>query len=47
LFLVAEKPSEKKPDHYKNIDADYYGFRDEDDGELLEYENNLQKECNC
>lgn len=29
---------------YKDIDADYYGYRDEEDGELLEYEAALEKE---
>ena len=24
---------------YRNVDADYYGYRDEEDGTLLEFEN--------
>lgn len=29
---------------YRNVDADYYGYRDEEDGEILEYEAEREKE---
>ncbi|KAK9768094.1 NineTeen Complex (NTC) component [Basidiobolus ranarum] len=29
---------------YRNVNADYYGYRDEDDGILLEYEEQQEKE---
>ena len=29
-------------DLYKNVDADYYGYRDEEDGTLLEYEREIE-----
>lgn len=30
-------------DFYKFVDADYYGYRDEEDGRVLEYEQQYQK----
>lgn len=30
----------------KDIDADYYGYRDDDDGILLPLEMRAEKECN-
>jgi pre-mRNA-splicing factor ISY1 len=32
-----------RKDMYKNIDADYYGFRDEEDGKLAVYEEEFGK----
>ena len=29
----------------KNIDADYYGYRDEDDGVLIPLEAELEQKC--
>ena len=29
----------------KNIDADYYGYRDEDDGVLVPLELDYEKQC--
>lgn len=45
--LIFEKiaPSPQKRtrfDLYKNVDADYYGYRDEEDGTLLEYEREIE-----
>ncbi|CAB4417443.1 unnamed protein product [Rhizophagus irregularis] len=40
-----EAPSPQKRtrfDLYKNVDADYYGYRDEEDGSLLEYEREIE-----
>ncbi|GES74265.1 pre-mRNA-splicing factor ISY1 homolog [Rhizophagus clarus] len=40
-----EAPSPQKRtrfDLYKNVDADYYGYRDEEDGTLLEYEREIE-----
>ncbi|CAG8574396.1 6807_t:CDS:2 [Paraglomus occultum] len=35
-------PKRTRFDLYKNVDADYYGYRDEEDGTLLEYERERQ-----
>lgn len=35
---VPEPVKETRHELYKRVDADYYGYRDEDDGILLEYE---------
>jgi pre-mRNA-splicing factor ISY1 len=32
-----------RKDMYKNIDADYYGFRDEEDGKLAVYEKEFEE----
>ncbi|OMJ27430.1 Pre-mRNA-splicing factor ISY1-like protein [Smittium culicis] len=44
-LLVKDQPSGKKKTRHslnKNVDSDYYGYRDEDpDGELLEYEERV------
>jgi pre-mRNA-splicing factor ISY1 len=46
-LLEAAKPlpSTKKAraDLRKNVDADYYGYRDEDDGLLIEYEETQEE----
>ncbi|KAJ9057309.1 NineTeen Complex (NTC) component [Entomophthora muscae] len=31
---------------YRNVDADYYGYRDEADGELLDYEKSIETQRN-
>ncbi len=31
----------------QRVDADYYGYRDEDDGILLNYEISLEGQCKC
>ncbi|KAF7725949.1 NineTeen Complex (NTC) component [Apophysomyces ossiformis] len=36
--------SRSRGEIYKNIDADYYGYRDEEDGALLEYEREHEKD---
>ena len=33
-----------EPDLYKRVDADYYGYRDEEDGELVDYEKQKSAE---
>ncbi|KAG2185239.1 hypothetical protein INT44_002029 [Umbelopsis vinacea] len=41
----AHEPVKKtRQDLYRNVDADYYGYRDEEDGSLLEYEAAREKE---
>ncbi|GAB5589655.1 NineTeen Complex (NTC) component [Umbelopsis nana] len=41
----APEPAKKtRQDLYRNVDADYYGYRDEEDGEILEYEAEREKE---
>ena len=46
-LLEATKPQAptKKPrsELRKNVDADYYGYRDEEDGSLLEYEETQEE----
>ncbi|KAI7852198.1 Isy1-like splicing factor [Circinella umbellata] len=39
-----EKVSRSRTELYRNIDADYYGYRDEEDGDLLKYELEQEKE---
>ncbi|ORY04837.1 pre-mRNA-splicing factor ISY1 [Basidiobolus meristosporus CBS 931.73] len=39
-----EVESKSRYEMYKNVNADYYGYRDEDDGILLEYEEKQEKE---
>ncbi|CAG8785151.1 12953_t:CDS:2, partial [Racocetra fulgida] len=44
-----EAPTPQKrtrSDLYKNVDADYYGYRDEEDGLLLEYEREQELKSN-
>ena len=38
-----KKPKRTRQDLYKDIDGDYYGFRDEEDGVLLEVEREAEK----
>ncbi|KAJ3096647.1 NineTeen Complex (NTC) component [Phlyctochytrium planicorne] len=38
-----EEKSKSRSDMHKSVDADYYGYRDEDDGKLLEYERKLSQ----
>ncbi|KAJ3088974.1 hypothetical protein HK102_007495 [Quaeritorhiza haematococci] len=40
---VPEAPKRTRHDMYRNVDADYYGYRDEDDGVLVQYEAEQQK----
>ncbi|CAO3660303.1 unnamed protein product [Umbelopsis vinacea] len=41
----APEPAKKtRQDLYRNVDADYYGYRDEEDGVILEYEADREKE---
>jgi hypothetical protein len=45
LFLVApESTTRSRSEINRDIDADYYGYRDEEDEVLLEYEKALEKE---
>ena len=59
-FLAAPKPPRKtRAELMKDIDADYYGYRDEDDGRLLPLEKEAEENgdqfwqscllhsCNC
>ncbi|KAI9252335.1 Isy1-like splicing factor [Phascolomyces articulosus] len=39
-----EKVARSRTELYRNIDADYYGYRDEEDGDLLEYELDQERE---
>ncbi|KAI9356981.1 Rab43 protein [Zopfochytrium polystomum] len=41
---VVEDVQKSRGEMYKAVDADYYGYRDEDDGKLLKYEKELAKE---
>ncbi|ORX58549.1 pre-mRNA-splicing factor ISY1 [Piromyces finnis] len=41
---VSEIRSKTRYELYQNIDADYYGYRDEEDDILLEYETELRKQ---
>ncbi|KAJ3036145.1 NineTeen Complex (NTC) component [Rhizophlyctis rosea] len=45
LFEPEAPQPEKKTRHelYTRVDADYYGYRDEDDGRLLEYEEEWER----
>ena len=44
LKLVPESLEKSRFELYKNVDAAYYGYRDEDDdGELLKYEAKVQE----
>jgi len=47
LFLTAPKPPRKtRAELMKDIDADYYGYRDEDDGRLLPLEKEAEENGN-
>merc|ERR1711918_240204 len=41
-ILKEERKKRKRFDSYKNIDADYYGFRDEEDNIILKMEKNKE-----
>ncbi|KAI8393686.1 Isy1-like splicing factor [Radiomyces spectabilis] len=41
---AAEPVSRTRAEIYRNIDADYYGYRDEEDGLILEYEKQREPE---
>ncbi|OUM69682.1 hypothetical protein PIROE2DRAFT_2312, partial [Piromyces sp. E2] len=41
---VSEVRTKTRYELYQNIDADYYGYRDEEDDVLLEYETELRKQ---
>jgi len=44
VFLTAPKPPRKtRAELMKDIDADYYGYRDEDDGRLLPLEKEAEE----
>ena len=42
--LAPAPPRKTRGELMKNIDADYYGYRDEDDGVLVPLEKEAQKE---
>ena len=37
-------PRKTRGELYKDVDADYYGYRDEDDGVLVPLEQDVEKE---
>jgi pre-mRNA-splicing factor ISY1 len=39
----ADAPKKSRADLYKSIDADYYGYRDEDDGILVQVESEAEE----
>ncbi|KAJ3026193.1 UNVERIFIED_CONTAM: NineTeen Complex (NTC) component [Siphonaria sp. JEL0065] len=41
--VTAEESSKSRSEMHKAVDADYYGYRDEDDGQLLAYEAKLRQ----
>ena len=44
VFLTAPKPPRKnRAELMKEIDADYYGYRDEDDGRVLPLEKEAEE----
>lgn len=45
LYITAPAPPRKtRGELYKDVDADYYGYRDEDDGVLVPLEQEVEKE---
>ncbi|KAI8852359.1 pre-mRNA-splicing factor ISY1 [Chytridium lagenaria] len=38
-----DEKSKTRSDMFRSVDADYYGYRDEDDGKLLEYERQISE----
>ena len=46
LFYIAAPapPRKTRGELYKDVDADYYGYRDEDDGVLVPLEQEIEKE---
>jgi pre-mRNA-splicing factor ISY1 len=45
LFVCVAAPAPKKSrgELYKDVDADYYGYRDEDDGVILPLEKEAEQ----
>lgn len=44
LHLIAPPPARKtRGELMKHIDADYYGYRDEDDGRIIPLEQEMEK----
>ena len=43
LPLAVKAPRKTRGELMKNIDADYYGYRDEDDGVLIPLEEEFEK----
>ena len=45
FYIIAPAPPRKtRGELYKDVDADYYGYRDEDDGVLVPLEQEIEKE---
>ena len=45
FYITAPAPPRKtRGELYKDVDADYYGYRDEDDGVLVPLEQEVEKE---
>lgn len=45
IYIAAPAPPRKtRGELYKDVDADYYGYRDEDDGVLVPLEQDVEKE---
>lgn len=44
IFLAPAPPRKTRGELYKDVDADYYGYRDEDDGVLVPLEQDTEKE---
>ena len=45
IYITAPAPPRKtRGELYKDVDADYYGYRDEDDGVLVPLEQDIEKE---
>lgn len=47
LFLAAPPPRKTRAELMKEIDAEYYGYRDEDDGVLVPLELEEEKRGNA
>lgn len=44
-WVAQQEPvSRSRTELYKNVDADYYGYRDEEDGVLVHYEEEREKQ---
>lgn len=43
LFLAPPPPRKTRGELMKDIDADYYGYRDEDDGVIVPLEQEAEK----
>lgn len=44
IFSAAPPPRKTRAELMKDIDAEYYGYRDEDDGVLVPLEQEYEKE---